>query len=130
VRSFPVTIGARAANVIAVGNELVCEDTDHPTDGFCAGSDHWNGKRCVTCGQGETWDGTKKICAVPRLQCRAPLVLNDQGTACACPEGTALRSEKCQKRGSFLDDVFGHVHAGIGGGSGGHGGDTQPHGGK
>ncbi len=54
VHSFPVAVGARAANVIAVRNELVCEGTDYPTGQFCSGSGHWNGKRCVTCGQDQT----------------------------------------------------------------------------
>ncbi|MEI9990601.1 MAG: DUF5979 domain-containing protein [Rhizomicrobium sp.] len=126
VRAFPVTLGGRAGNVIAVRNELVCED--QPTDESCAGTGHWNGRRCVTCERGETWDDAKRICTVPRLICHAPMVLNDEGTACECPEGTTLKNGTCRKRGSFLDDVLGHTHFGIGGGTGGHrgGGDTQP----
>jgi len=129
VRSFPVTIGERPTNVIGVQNELVCDNTNHDTDEFCADTGHWNGRRCVTCGQGEAWDAVKKICTVPQLKCHAPMVLNEEGTACACPEGTTLKNSTCQKRGSFFGDIFGHVHIGVGGGSGGGhqgGGATPP----
>ncbi|MEJ0027653.1 MAG: DUF5979 domain-containing protein [Rhizomicrobium sp.] len=130
IRSFPVTIGARPTNVILVRNELQCEETHTTTGDNCPDGSHWNGRRCVTCERGEDWDDARKICTVPRHpSCRAPMVLDEEGTACECPEGTEQKNGTCQKRGSFLDDVFGHVHIGVGGRSGGGhggGGDVKP----
>lgn len=140
VHGFPVAIGGRESNTFTVHNDLICKTTDgpgtgNPTDRLCSGVGHWNGKRCVTCNADDVWDDQAKMCTAPRLVCHDPMVPNAAGTACVCPKGMELKDGKCRKSESFLDDVLGHVHIGIGvggGGSGGHkgGGDSTPPGGK
>ncbi len=81
--------------------------------------------RCV-CPQGATLEPGRGCVLV----CRDPMVLNRAGTACGCPEGTKLKEGRCEKKGSFLDDIFGGVHIGVGvGGGAGHerGDHSTPH---
>lgn len=149
VHSFPVRVGTHRTNHFTVRNELVCRSGPQRcpsgtvwqrgegcvrVQNRCGAHGHWNGKRCVVCASGDLWNDERKVCTVHILHCDAPMVPNAAGTVCSCPEGMKLEGGKCKKKGSFLNDLFDHVHIGIGiGGSSGsrghHGSEVGPKGG-
>jgi len=53
----------------------------------CPDPQHWNGAKCVTCGSKKHWDGSTCV------SCPGGQVWND--TACVCPSGKNWNGSKC-----------------------------------
>lgn len=112
-----VTVSSRAQRDTRPGNNEDCATIDvdrqaptaTPDDASCRPPEHWNGRRCVRCREGELWDEENKRCRrqdapAPPLACdqrttnvtaggcvcRYPNMLQLAPYACACPAGTNL----------------------------------------
>lgn len=112
-KSSPISCSCKAGQIIVTGVGCVWPSQPKPTvtpEKPAPVTPHTSIEPHPACADGSAM-GAGGAC---ELVCEAPMVPNEEHTACECPKGTELKRGACVKESNLLDDVLGNIHFGVG----------------